>query len=194
MLELAAATDPAWAPRALARLDELLVDHAHCEKKAAGTAVQLLFRYPQRASLLAPLSQLAREELMHFEQLLGLLAQRGLAFGRHRPSPYAGKLRERERSREPERLIDTFLCCSLIEARSCERFGLLAEAATEPALAVFWARLLEAEARHHGIYLSLARSLAPEAEVMARLRELAIHEAAVLAEARFSAHLHSGMN
>jgi tRNA-(ms[2]io[6]A)-hydroxylase len=194
MLELAAATDPAWAPRALARLDELLVDHAHCEKKAAGTAVQLLFRYPQHAALLAPLSKLAREELVHFEQLLALLAERGLAFGRHRPSPYAGRLRERERTREPERLLDTFLCCALIEARSCERFGLLADAAPEPALASFWARLLDAEARHHGIYLELARSLAPEPVVTARLRELAEHEAAVLAEARFSAHLHSGMN
>jgi len=194
MLELAAATDPAWAPRALARLDELLVDHAHCEKKAAGTAVQLLFRYPQHAGLLAPLSKLAREELVHFEQLLALLAERGLAFGRHRPSPYAGKLRERERTREPERLLDTFLCCALIEARSCERFGLLADAAPEPALASFWARLLDAEARHHGVYLTLARNLAPEAAVTARLRELARHEAAVLAEVRFSGHLHSGMN
>ena len=91
MLALAAATDPAWAPRALGRLDELLVDHAHCEKKAAGTAVQLLFRYPQHAALLAPLSKLAREELVHFEQVLALLAERGLAFGRHRPSPYAGQ-------------------------------------------------------------------------------------------------------
>ena len=194
MLELAAATDPAWAARALARLDELLVDHAHCEKKAAGTAVQLLFRYPRHAALLAPLSKLAREELVHFEQLLALLGERGLAFGRHRPSPYAGKLRERERTREPERLLDTFLCCALIEARSCERFGLLAEAAPEPAMASFWARLLDAEARHHGVYLTLARSLAPEAAVAARLSELARHEAAVLAEARFSAHLHSGMH
>jgi len=194
MLELAAATDPAWAPRALARLDELLVDHAHCEKKAAGTAVQLLFRYPQHAGLLAPLSKLAREELVHFEQLLALLAERGLAFARHRPSPYAGKLRERERTGEPARLLDTFLCCALIEARSCERFGLLADAAPEPALAIFWARLQGAEARHHGVYLQLARSLAPEAAVTARLHELARHEAAVLAEARFSGHLHSGMH
>jgi len=194
MLELAAATDPAWAPRALAHLDELLIDHAHCEKKAAGTAVQLLFRYPQHAGLLAPLSKLAREELVHFEQVLALLGERGLAFGRHRASPYAGRLRERERGREPERLLDTFLCCALIEARSCERFGLLADAASDPALAGFWARLQDAEARHHGIYLDLARSLVPEAEAAARLRELAQHEAAVLAEARFSAHLHSGMH
>jgi tRNA-(ms[2]io[6]A)-hydroxylase len=194
MLSLAAATDPAWASRALGRLDELLVDHAHCEKKAAGTAVRLLFRYPQQAALLAPLSKLAREELAHFEQLLALLAERGLAFARHRPAPYAGRLRERERTREPERLLDTFLCCALIEARSCERFGLLAEAAEDPELAGFWRRLLDAEARHHGVYLALARQLAPEAEVAARLRELAQHEAAVLAEARFSGHLHSGMH
>ena len=194
MLALAAATDPAWAARALGRLPELLVDHAHCEKKAAGTAVQLLFRYPQHAVLLEPLSRLAREELVHFEQLLALLAERGLAFGRHRPAPYAGRLRERERTREPERLIDTFLCCALIEARSCERFGLLAQAAEDRALAGFWTRLHDAEARHHGLYLELARSLAPEAAVAARLRELARHEAAVLADARFSGHLHSGMH
>lgn len=194
MLALAAATDPAWAPRALAHLDELLVDHAHCEKKAAGTAVQLLFRYPQHEALLSPLSKLAREELTHFEQLLTLLDQRGLEFRRHRPCAYAGKLIEQKRTREPARLLDTFLCCALIEARSCERFGLLAQAAPEPGLARFWTRLLDAEARHHGVYLDLARQLAPEAGVMERLRELAQHEAAVLAAARFSAHLHSGMN
>ena len=99
MLELAAATDPAWAPRALARLDELLVDHAHCEKKAAGTAVQLLFRYPQHAVLLGAALALAREELVHFEQVLALLAERGArASRRQRPSPYAGRLRARERA------------------------------------------------------------------------------------------------
>ncbi len=193
MLALAAPTDPAWPALALSRLDDLLVDHAHCEKKAAGTAVQLLFRYPQHAGLLTPLSQLAREELVHFELLLALLVERGLAFGRHRPGPYAGKLRERERSQEPERLLDTLLCCALIEARSCERFGLLAQAAPEPSLGQFWTRLLEAEARHHGLYVTLARSLAPEADVTARLRELAEHEAAVLAEARFTGHLHGGV-
>jgi tRNA-(ms[2]io[6]A)-hydroxylase len=194
MLGLKSETGAAWVRRVEEHLDEVLIDHAHCEKKAAGTAVQLLFRYPQHEGLLEPLSKLAREELVHFEQLLALLAERGLAFGRHRPAPYAGRLRERERTREPERLLDTFLCCALIEARSCERFGLLAEAAEDPALAGFWRRLLDAEARHHGVYLSLAQRLAPEAEVAARLRELAEHEAAVLAQARFSGHLHSGMH
>jgi tRNA-(ms[2]io[6]A)-hydroxylase len=194
MLHLKCDTPQRWLAQVDADLPSILIDHAHCEKKAAGTAVQLLFRYPQHAELLAPLSKLAREELVHFEQLLALLAERGLRFSRHRPSPYAGRLRERERTGEPERLQDTLLCCALIEARSCERFGLLAEAAEDPALAGFYRRLLDAEARHHGIYLSLAHSLAPQAEVEARLRELAEHEAAVLAEARFSGHLHSGMH
>ena len=193
MLALAAATDPAWPALALSRLDELLVDHAHCEKKAAGTAVQLLFRYPQHAALLTPLSQLAREELVHFELLLELLAGRGLAFGRHRPGPYAGRLRERERAQEPERLLDTLLCCALIEARSCERFGLLAQAAPEASLRRFWTRLHDAEARHHELYVTLAESLAPAPAVAERLRELAAHEAAVLAEARFTGHLHGGV-
>jgi tRNA-(ms[2]io[6]A)-hydroxylase len=192
MLPLAAATDPAWAPRALERLPELLVDHAHCEKKAAGTAVQLLFRYPEHTALLAPLSKLAREELQHFEKLLALLAERGLALGRHRPGPYAGRLRALERGGEPERLLDTLLCCALIEARSCERFGLLAKATADAGLARFFARLLGAEARHHRLYVALARGLAPAAEVEERLRELAVHEASVLAEARFTGHLHGG--
>jgi tRNA-(ms[2]io[6]A)-hydroxylase len=194
MLELAAPTDPAWAPRALAHLPELLVDHAHCEKKAAGTAVQLLFRYPEHTALLAPLSKLAREELSHFEKLLALLSGRGLAPGRHRPGPYAGRLRERERKTEPERLLDTLLCCALIEARSCERFGLLAKATADAELAGFFERLLAAEARHHRLYLKLAEGLAPAASVRARLRELALHEAAVLAQARFTGHLHGGTN
>jgi tRNA-(ms[2]io[6]A)-hydroxylase len=189
---LAAATDPTWAPRALAHLDELLVDHAHCEKKAAGTALQLLFRYPQHPALQAPLSRLAREELAHFEQLLALLAARGLPCGRHRPCAYAGRLRERERAQEPGRLIDTLLCCSLIEARSCERFGLLAQATSDRTLRDFWTRLHEAEARHHGLYVELAGTLAPEAAVAGRWRELAAHEAEVLAASPFSAHLHSG--
>jgi len=184
MLDLAAATDPAWAARALSRLDELLIDHAHCEKKAAGTAVQLLFRYPQHAALLTPLSQLAREELVHFEQVLALLAERGLAFGRHRPGPYAGRLREVERTSEPARLLDTLLCCALIEARSCERFGLLANAldGVDAELASYYRSLLAAEARHHREYLLLAESVRDAAEVRTRLDEIAAHEATVLAE------------
>lgn len=191
MLSLAAPTDPGWTERALARLDEILVDHAHCEKKAASTALALLFRYPDRAALLAPLSRLAREELVHFEQVLALLAERGVRFGHQRPSPYAGRLLAAARPREPERLLDLLLCSALIEARSCERFRLLADAVPDPALAEFYRGLLASEARHHGVYVELAREVADAETVRARLCELARHEAALFEEMPLLARLHT---
>jgi tRNA-(ms[2]io[6]A)-hydroxylase len=183
VLKLASETPPAWVARALAQLPELLLDHAHCEKKAAGVALTLLFQYPERAAFQAPLAALAREELAHFEAVLGVLAERGIAFRRQRPSAYAGRLRTAVSSREPERLLDTLLCSALIEARSCERLGLLAGALTDPALARFYASLRAAEARHHGLYVELACTVAPREQVAARLAELAAREAEVIAAA-----------
>ncbi|MEE8475416.1 MAG: tRNA-(ms[2]io[6]A)-hydroxylase [Myxococcota bacterium] len=182
MLNLAAPTTSSWTTMALAHLDEVLVDHAHCEQKAAGSAVQLMFRYPDHLFLLEPLSRLAREELAHFEAMLRLLADRGIPFRRQRPAPYAGRLHGFTRTVEPERLIDTLLCCALIEARSCERFQLLAEAVADPDLAGFYKDLLADEARHHRVFVDLAVRLGPEASIRARLRQLAERESAILAE------------
>ena len=191
MLSLATPTDPAWAEEAAHALDEVLVDHAHCEKKAAGMAVQLLFRYPQHGFLLEPLSRLAREELGHFEEVLRCLERRGLAFRRQKPSPYAGRLREEIRTGEPGHLVDTLLCCALIEARSCERFGLLAEAIDDTELASFYRGLLAAEARHHRVYVELASELESQGKIRARLAELAAHEAAIVAEGSPAPRMHS---
>jgi tRNA-(ms[2]io[6]A)-hydroxylase len=191
MLSLAAPTDPRWTGRALARLDELLLDHAHCEKKAAGMAVQLLFRYPEHGFLLEPLSRLAREELAHFEEVLRELERRGVGFRRQKPSPYAGRLRAEVRAQEPGQLVDTLLCCALIEARSCERFQILAGAVPDARLAAFYRGLLAAEARHHGVYLELAAELVPRGELRERLCELARHEAEVLAQAPPEPRMHN---
>jgi tRNA-(ms[2]io[6]A)-hydroxylase len=191
MLTLASSTGPAWAERAVESLDEVLLDHAHCEKKAAGMALRLLFAYPQHAFLQEPLARLAREELAHFEEVLAALRARGLSLRPQRPAPYAGRLRERVRSAEPERLVDLLLCSALIEARSCERFGLLARAVADPALARFYAGLLEAEARHHRVYVDLAAETLSRERVRARLAELAAHEALVLSEAPALARLHA---
>jgi tRNA-(ms[2]io[6]A)-hydroxylase len=192
MLRLACATDPGWAGRALARLDELLLDHAHLEKKAAGTAVTLLFRYPERRALQEPLARLAREELGHFEQVLGHLDRRGVAYRPQRPGPYAGRLHRAVRADEPDRLLDTLLVAALIEARSCERLGLLADAlpGVDDDLAALYRGLLAAEARHHGEYVGLALALFPERDVRARLDELAAHEAESLDAADAPARLH----
>jgi tRNA-(ms[2]io[6]A)-hydroxylase len=182
VLHLAQPTDPSWTEQALANIDEILLDHAHCEKKAASTAISLLFRYPERPSLVVPLARLAREELAHFEEVVDVLRARGGEFRRIPPSPYAARLTAAVRKHEPARLLDNLLCCALIEARSCERMTLLAAALDDPILKKLYRGLLACEARHFDSYLDLARDLAlvPEAELMRRLHELAAHESDVL--------------
>lgn len=204
MLHLASHTGPDWDRWALRHLDDLLLDHAHCEKKAASTAINLIFRYPEHVELMEPLSRLAREELEHFELVLAHLHRRNTPFVRQQPSAYAGRLMEACRRAEPSRVVDTLLCCSLIEARSCERMqrlqGALAELdhegdpRSDPALTELYASLLASEARHHATYVDLARTLGvvDEAGLRARLHELAMHEAEIVAEAPFTPRLHSG--
>ena len=193
MLNLAVSTDPGWTTRAVAALDLILLDHAHCEKKAAATAVGLLFRYPDQPSLLAPLSRLAREELAHFEEVLRHLGGRGVRFDRLPPSPYAAELQRAVRTSEPHRLLDTLLCCALIEARSCERMKLLHQAleGVDEDLRGLYQGLLAAEARHHQAYVDMALGLFPADRVRARLTELACHEAEVLRQAPRGPRLHN---
>lgn len=186
MLHLATETDPAWLRGALLRLDELLIDHAHCEKKAASTAINLIFRYVDQAPLVAALSPLAREELEHFEQVLGLLGARGLVLRRLEPAPYAARLHAAVRPAEPDRLLDTLLCCALIEARSCERMTLLAQGLAEQGeleLADFYRSLLASEARHFSTYTDLAAHAFGREPSRARLAELAVYESACLVHA-----------
>lgn len=204
MLHLHSKTEPSWEAWALAHLDDILLDHAHCEKKAASTAINLIFRYTDREPLMEPLSQLAREELEHFEQVLGHLRRRGRAFERLQPSPYAARLMEVCRKEEPGRLVDTLLCCSMIEARSCERMqrvhaALAARCAqgapdADPALTELYASLLASEARHHRTYVDLVRALdlVPESELRERLDRIAAHEAQVVADAPAEPRLHNG--
>jgi tRNA-(ms[2]io[6]A)-hydroxylase len=179
-------------------MDEILLDHAHCEKKAASTALSMIFRFPELPALMIPMSELAREELEHFERVVALIRKRGGEFVRQEPSPYAARLMAAVRKHQPARLLDMLLCASLIEARSCERMQLISRALAEAGgedpsvggealheLFVLYDGLLASEARHHATYVELARACVPvsEAELQARLRELAEHEAAVIAMA-----------
>jgi tRNA-(ms[2]io[6]A)-hydroxylase len=191
VLRLVAETDPAWAEWAVGHLPEILLDHAHCERKAAGAAVALLFRYPNVRSIQEPLSSLAREELGHFETVLAHLDRLGLSLRAQRPGPYAAGLHRAVRSREPGRMLDSLLCCALIEARSCERLGLLASALPDPGLARLYEGLLAAEARHRAIYVELAGREAGADPVRERLAELALHEAEVLGAAPLLPRLHA---
>lgn len=192
MLRLASSTGPDWAAAAAANLGDLLLDHAHCEKKAASTAVNLIFRYPDRPKLLRVLSALAREELEHFELVLDLLEQHGHRFQRQTPSAYAGQLMKVVPKAEPQRLVDTLLCCALIEARSCERMKLLSETLPDPDLRIFYGELLASEARHFQTYVDLAIDEVGREATHARLAELARHEAEVLHDSPLPVRMHSG--
>jgi tRNA-(ms[2]io[6]A)-hydroxylase len=172
-------------------VDEILVDHAHCEKKAASTALSLLFRYPERGELLVPLTRLAQEELGHFAEVVEVLDARGVGLRHQVPSSYAGALMAAVRPAEPDRLVDTLLCAALIEARSCERMQLLADALTDDRLVTLYRGLLRAEARHHATYVRLAAAIVDSDAVDARLAELARHEAAVIADATPRPRLHA---
>jgi tRNA-(ms[2]io[6]A)-hydroxylase len=191
VLNLAAETEQGWAEAVGRHLPELLLDHAHCEKKAASTAINLVFKYQWIPALMAPLSAHAREELEHFELCLRALDERGWAFGPLEPSPYAARLFRAVRHGEPERLVDTLLVMSLIEARSCERMKLLAESLPDPALAGLYRSLLASEARHHTTFVDLAATIVGREAVKQRLPALAAHEAEVLAELPREARMHS---
>ena len=142
-------------------LELLLTDHAHCEKKAASTAMTLMFRYVDRSDLLNTMSRLAREELIHFEQVLGIMESRGLSYGHLSPARYAAGMRKDVRTSEPGRLVDVLIIGAFIEARSCERFAALAPDLDDE-LTKFYRSLLKSEGRHYQDYLGLAEAYAGE--------------------------------
>jgi tRNA-(ms[2]io[6]A)-hydroxylase len=193
MLSLHTPTSERWLGQVRPHLDVLLIDHAHCEKKAAGAAMNLLFAYVDRVPLVRELSEIVREELTHFHQVLDLLDRRGIRFRKIPPSNYGGQLAALIRKDEPDRAIDRMLVAGLIEARSCERFALLRDALRDDdaELADFYGGLFEAEARHHSTYVKLAREFADDDTVKNRLHALAVAEAAAVAAGDPRPRMHS---
>ncbi len=188
---LRAATPSSWYDAAVERWRELLVDHANCEKKAASTALSLMFTYADDMPLTDRLSRLAREELRHFEQVQKYMRELQVPFARLAPSRYAEGLRRTVRSREPHRLLDLLLCGALIEARSCERFVGLAPRLEAP-LAAFYGGLAQSEARHQSLYLRLAEQRDASGDWRARLAELAAIEAELATSPDPQFRFHSG--
>ena len=191
---LTAATPSAWVAAACASLDILLIDHANCEKKAASTALALMFAYAEDLTLAARMSRLAREELRHYEQVAKLMKDQGVVPQRLTPSRYAASLRGLVAQAEPQRQVDLMVCGAFIEARSCERFAVLGPA-IGGALGELFQGLHAAEARHYRVYLDLARQTANHGgiDLNARVCAFAKREAELITSADDVFRFHSGV-
>ncbi len=190
VLRLQSDTPASWVQAVEPVLDEVLLDHAWLETRAAGVALGLLSRVAEVHGAAESLTALAQEELEHFGRCRVLLSARGIHFRRLLPATYARRLHDRA---EPG-LVDRLLVCALIEARSCERMRRLSEGLGEQLLREFYADLLTSEARHFSLYVDLARWAVPGADVDGALDRLAKIEAEVLESAPFEARLHGGPN
>ncbi|MBE9029977.1 tRNA-(ms[2]io[6]A)-hydroxylase [filamentous cyanobacterium LEGE 11480] len=184
-------TSDAWVEQSLAHMDTILLDHSHCERKAAGVALNIMFRYPAETKLVRQLTTIAQEELEHFDQVNQIMADRGIPMAPLQPPPYGAALNKQIRRYEPERRLDTLLVSGLIEARSHERLGLLGEHCPDPELAAFYRSLMASEARHYGVYWVLADEAYDRAIVMQRLEELAAVESEILATLHPQPRVHS---
>ena len=191
---LRCSTPASWVEAAVAKLDVLLVDHANCEKKAASTALALMFAYPEDRKLTAALSRLAREELRHFEQVQRMMETLDVPYIRMKPGRYGAGLRATMRTADPGRKLDLLLIGALIEARSAERFRLLAPRLQDP-LADFYTTLERSEARHFELYLNLAHDVdvsKNKAESERRLKTIAEREAELVTSPDEAFRFHSG--
>ena len=188
---LSSLTSDEWMQLALSYPIDILIDHAHCERKAAGVAIQLMFRYPSEPDLAEVLSPIAREELEHFEKILYFLKDLGYSLKALRPPPYGAELAKSIRKNEPSRMLDSFLIAGLIEARSHERLSLLALNSEKESFKNLYESLLESEARHFGVYWKLAQTKFSKDETFKRLEDLSKIESEILSQTFSLPRIHS---
>ena len=191
MLGLKSRTQRRWLEQVDENLGEVLIDHAHCEKKAAGTAMNLIFAYVEHDELCREMEAIVVEELEHFRLVLELLKRRGIRFRRLKPSSYGRRLNELVRREEPGRAVDRLLVGGVIEARSCERFMTLSDHVADAELAGFYRSLFESEARHHATYVRLAKAFVDEDSVKRRWEWLVEREAEIVEMGDDFARMHS---
>jgi tRNA-(ms[2]io[6]A)-hydroxylase len=189
-MQLKVKTDPAWLTLALERFDEVLHDHAHCEKKAAANALSLLQAYPELPGLPAQMARLAREEAAHLAKVLQIMEARGLSLGRDAGDPYAQALQAHVRTGHKERQLDRLLIAAIIEARSAERLELLASGLTDEGLRRFYAELAQSEDGHQVLFVRLAEALVSEEVVAQRLEALLLAEAQIIERLPLRAAVH----
>lgn len=189
-MKLRCHTSGEWVKHAVKHFDQVLVDHAHCEKKAAANALSLLQAYPEVPGLPALMARLAREECAHLAKVLALMDKRGLSLNRDGGDPYAQALLELMRHGSDERRLDRLLVAGIIEARSEERLSLLATHLEDPALKKLYAELAKSEDGHQALFVRLAKTQGPERKVEARLDELLASEAQIVKRLPLRAAVH----
>ena len=189
---LGSTTSDKWLKAAMADLPTIIQDHANCEKKAAGTAMNLIFRYMSHTELQLKLAQLIREEMLHYEQVMGLMAERGQAWQHIAAGRYAAGMLKHKRTYEPQAMIDTLIIGAFIEARSCERFWALSQVIEDERLAKYYRYLLKSESRHFEDYLALAQSISDE-PIDARVAFFRQVEAQLINEPDDELRFHSGV-
>lgn len=189
---LSVSTDDLWLQKAVNNLDLLLIDHAHCERKAAQNAMTLIFKFPNLPNMVTKLSKIVREEMVHFERVLRFLKQRKITFRGLKSGGYATHLGTCVSQDDPQaRLIDQLLIAAIIEARSCERLGLLAPLLPKD-IGQYYSKLHDAEARHCTTFIEMANAIANE-DTSIRLKKLSMHEAHWLTQSDPCFRFHSGI-
>ncbi|MDJ0654840.1 MAG: tRNA-(ms[2]io[6]A)-hydroxylase [Xanthomonadales bacterium] len=189
-IDLLADTNPNWVNVVMDQFDEFLCDHANCERKASALAMSLVVKYPNRTRIIPTLIDVAREELEHFHQVYALMESRGLTLVHDTQDPYVNGLLGVMRHGREERFIDRMLVSSLVECRGAERFGLVAEALTDPELKRFYTELYKCEKKHGHQFVDLALKEAPPDLVYPRLQQLAEHEADIMLSLEWRPSLH----
>lgn len=192
LLTLHCSTPEQWVAIANDHLPELMSDHANCERKAAVMALSLMKHFSRDTSTLSRLSKIAREELVHYEQVLRLMRQMKIQYRPVSASVYARELGKSVRLQSDERLVDQLIICAIIESRSCERFSLLAPILPKQ-IGDYYQRLYQAEKRHAIIYLTLARTMTSETSIRTRLQQLLIIEARLIQQPEVQYRFHSGV-
>lgn len=192
MLNLRLPTADGWLRAVLADFDSFLLDHAACERKASATGMSLVVKYPNRRELLEPMIEFAREELEHFHRVYRVIARRGLMLGSDYKDDYVGGLRRAMRSQADELFLDRLLVAGIVEARGCERLGLVAEALAgkDPELEALYVDLTRAESRHHALFFRLAKHWFDEDTLRRRADELLDYEAELVARLPHRAAVH----
>ena len=182
LLGLQLPTDPRWVNIAQMNIEDILVDHAYCEQKAASSCISLIVQYPDKKELVDMMTPVVAEEWSHFERVIEQLNKRGMTFGKMRKDEYVIRLSQilkKGGSRE-QQLVEKLLMNALIEARSCERFKLLSQNIEDEELQKFYYELMVSEAGHYKNFLSLAKTYMPEEYVQQRWKEFLVEEAEIL--------------